>query len=113
MSVLQKKITLDCAPVVAFDVFTRQMPKWWPVDSHSVSAGSGDVPATLIVERKRDGQIVEIDKQGNSHLWGNFQAYEAPYRVNIAWHVDEPAISATNIEVVFGMETHGETAVVL
>ncbi len=113
MSVLQKRIAIDCAPVIAFEVFTYNMAKWWPMDTHSVSAGSGALPANLIVERKENGRIVEIDGNGKSHLWGHFQIYQAPFRVLIAWHVNEPPNRLTYIEVVFGMETNGKTIAVL
>lgn len=113
MPVLQKRITLKCAPVVAFDVFTFDMAKWWPMDTHSVSAGIDKLPAILIVERKEGGRIVEVDSDGNTHLWGHFQVYQAPFRVLIAWHVGEPPDRSSYIEVVFGMETNGSTSVVL
>ncbi|MCK4862507.1 MAG: hypothetical protein KAS85_11395 [Rhodobacteraceae bacterium] len=113
MSVLQKRVTLDCAPVIAFEVFTYDMAKWWPMESHSISAGNATLPANLIVERKEDGRIIEIDSNGKAHLWGHFQIYQAPFRVLIAWHVNEPSDRSTYIEVVFGMETNGKTIAVL
>lgn len=113
MSVLQKRITLNCAPIVAFEVFTSEMSKWWPMETHSISAGNNTLPASLIVERAEGGRIVEVDSNGKSHPWGHFQVYQAPFRVLIAWHVDEPPDHSTYIEVVFGMETNGTTSVVL
>ena len=113
MSVLQKRIVLDCAPVVAFKVFTYDMAKWWPMDAHSISAGNGKLPANLIVERKEDGRILEIDNTGKAHLWGHFQIYQAPFRVLIAWHVNELPSKSTYIDVVFGMETNGKTVTAL
>ena len=113
MSVLQKRIMLDCAPVIAFEVFTYDMAKWWPMETHSISAGNATLPANLIVERKEDGRIVEIDSNGKAHLWGHFQIYQAPFRVLIAWHVNELPSRSTYIEIVFGMETNGKTIVVL
>ena len=113
MSVLQKRITLNCAPIVAFEVFTSDMSKWWPMDTHSISAGNNTLPASLIVERAEGGRIVEVDSNGKSHPWGHFQVYQAPFRVLIAWHVDESPDHSTYIEVVFGMETDGSTSVVL
>ena len=113
MSVLQKRITLNCAPLVAFEVFTYDMAKWWPMKTHSVSAGNCTLPANLIVERKEGGRIVEIDGDGNTHLWGHFQVYQAPFRVLIAWHVDDTPDHSTYIEIVFGMETNGTTTAVL
>lgn len=113
MSILQKKISLDCAPIVAFEVFTSDMSKWWPMETHSISAGNKTLPASLIIERTEGGRIVEIDSNGKAHPWGHFQVYQAPFRVVIAWHVDEPADHSTYIEVVFGMETNGTTSIVL
>lgn len=113
MSVLQKRITLNCAPIVAFEVFTSEMAKWWPMDTHSISAGNNTLPASLIVERSEDGRIVEIDSNGKAHPWGHFQDFQAPSRVLIAWHVDDTPDHSTYIEVVFGMETNGVTTVVL
>jgi len=113
MPAVQKKITLNCAPVTAFDVFINKMSDWWPMETHSISAGANTLPANLIVERARDGRIVEVDSDGNTHLWGSFETYQAPSRVIIAWHVGEPASRSTYIEVVFGMETNGTTSVVL
>lgn len=113
MSVLQKRIVLDCAPVIAFEVFTYDMANWWPMDSHSISAGSGAFPSKLIVERKENGRIFEVDGNGKAHLWGHFQIYQPPFRVLIAWHVNDTPDHATYIEVVFGMETNGKTSAVL
>lgn len=113
MKVLQKRITLDCAPVLAFRVFTNDMAKWWPMDTHSVSAGNNVLPAKLILECGGCGRIVEIDGNGKAHPWGHFQDFQTPFRVLIAWHVDDTPDHSTYIEVVFGMETNGVTTVVL
>ncbi len=58
MSVFQKRITVSCVPLVAFEVFTFDIAKWWPMETHSVSASNGTLPANLIVSGHEGDRLV-------------------------------------------------------
>ncbi len=96
-----KTITVPCPPERAFDLFTRDIAKWWPLDKNSVSAMSGHVARDILLDPQLGGEIHEIDHQGNQLLWGSFAAFSRPERLVINWHINRPANEATIVEVLF------------
>jgi uncharacterized protein YndB with AHSA1/START domain len=96
-----KTITVPCAPERAFDLFTRDIATWWPLDKNSCSAMSGHVARDLELDAKQGGEIWEIDYQGERLLWGSFAEFTPSSRVRINWHINSPADQATMVEVAF------------
>ena len=94
----------------AFDVFTREIETWWPLETHSIRASrDGGRPQELHLELREGGRFYERT-DGEELLWGSVLVYDPPRRIVIEWQVN-PANPATEIEVTFtreGLGTHVE-----
>jgi uncharacterized protein YndB with AHSA1/START domain len=93
----------------AFQLFTRDIGAWWPVETHHV--GDGQV-ASVVFEGRPGGRIYERDRDGLTADWGRVLAWEPPSRVVFTW---EPTAAsrgaATEVEVRFVAEDAGMTRV--
>jgi len=90
-------IPLDCPAEHAFDVWTRRIADWWPVD-HTVSAETG---LTVILEPRAGGRIYERMADGTEHDWGEVTAWEPPRRLVYLWHLRRDRADATDVELRF------------
>ncbi len=96
-----KTITVPCPPAQAFQLFTRDIASWWPLDKNSVSAMSGKVARDIELDPREGGEITEIDHEGARVLWGSITDYSPPSRLGLAWHINRPASEATSVTVTF------------
>lgn len=80
----------------AFDTWVRRIGMWWPRD-HTVS---GD-PAAIEVEPFVGGLIVERDRAGIAHPWGQVVRWEPPRRIDYLWHLMFSPDEATTVSVTF------------
>jgi uncharacterized protein YndB with AHSA1/START domain len=106
---IRRSVTVKAPPARAFEVFTRQMQAWWPLETHSIRAGREDrPPEELHLELRVGGRFYE--KTGDDeHRWGSVLACEPPHRIVLEWQVN-PSRPATEIEVTF-TEVDGGTRV--
>ena len=56
---INKAIDVSTDPATAFSIFTERLDAWWPLDTNSVSAMSGEVSKSLELEPRVGGQVVE------------------------------------------------------
>jgi uncharacterized protein YndB with AHSA1/START domain len=104
-----KELTVPGPPEQAFDLFTRRMAEWWPLERFSVGEARA---VTVDFPTRVGGDIVETIDDGTSAIWGTVTALEAPVYVAFTWHPGEPAAEATSVEVRFA-EHDGATRVTL
>ena len=80
----------------AFEVFTRRIGDWWPLQRYSCF----EEDATGVVfEAER---IVERSKSGEEAVWGEILAWEPPFRIAFTWHPGaEAGAPMTEVEVRF------------
>ena len=102
---IRKTIHVDASPEHAFEVFTRRIGSWWPLETHSPGAMLGSPPRELQLEPREGGRFYEVGDSGE-HSWGRVLAYDPPRRVVIEWNVNH-ANPATEIEVTFTPEAGG------
>ena len=73
---LRREIIVDTDPATAFEVFTAQIGRWWPIAEKGVFGADAMVAF--------DGeQIVERSADGQSDLWGTVRPWHPmmrPYR---------------------------------
>ena len=93
-----KSVSLTIAPAEAFDLFTKQMSSWWPLDSHSVGE---DQARSVRFEPTIGGRIVEITEDGVEHEWGKVTAWDAGERVEFTWFPGLPPDQQTVVDVRF------------
>jgi uncharacterized protein YndB with AHSA1/START domain len=97
---IRRSVTVRAPLERAFDVFTRQMQTWWPLETHSIRAGRDKrPPEELHLEPRAGGRFYE--KTGDEeHRWGNVLVCEPPHRIVFEWQVN-PSRPATEVEVTF------------
>ncbi|KNG93478.1 SRPBCC domain-containing protein [Pseudaestuariivita atlantica] len=105
---------VDATPEQAFDAFTRHMAAWWPLDTHSMSAGRLKSPArTVTVALHEGGEIVEVDAEGGRHVWGVIRTWAPPEQLAFSWFVGRTPKEATHVTVHFAPTDDGRCAVTL
>ncbi|MFH5823866.1 SRPBCC domain-containing protein [Georgenia sp. AZ-5] len=104
---LVKTVTVPVGVDRAFELFTEEMSRWWPLVTHSV----GEAQATgVTLEGRLGGRIVETLADGSTSVWGTVTAWEPPGVVAFTWHPGRGADEATAVEMHF-TEADGGTFV--
>jgi activator of Hsp90 ATPase-like protein len=100
-------VTVSVPPERAFEVFTREVATWWPVQTHSIT----DAPDAVVFEEREGGEVYEL-KGDERHHWAWVRAWDPPRRFALEWKVAPEAAASTDLEVAF--EPHeGGTRVTL
>ena len=94
----------------AFELYTRDIGKWWPTGTHSL--GQAEV-ASVLMEPCTGGRIFERWKDGTEKLWGTISVWEKGQRVVHSWHVSTDPDHASEVEVRFAALGGNRTRVTL
>jgi hypothetical protein len=98
------KVAVPCAPERAFACFTRDIARWWPRATHSVSeAACQDVA----IEPRIGGAIVETADNGTRHPWGTITRWEPGAALAFSWHPGRTDETAQWVEILFAPTTTG------
>lgn len=91
----------------AFEVFTRDIGRWWPLATHHI--GKADA-ATAVLEPFAGGRWFERGVDGSECDWGKVLAFEPPRRVVLGWEIsaDWKHDSAIQTEVEVRFSDAGE-----
>lgn len=110
---IRKRVIVPLDPNRAFALFTDGIDRWWPKDSHSLSArdGAGDA-ARVRVEPKAGGRVIETLADGSEAPWATVAAWEPGARFAMRWYVGRDEEEATFVDVRF-REIDGGTEVEL
>lgn len=98
---IRKTVTVPLRPDEAFDVFTRDLFHWWPMDTHSLSAAKGALPTAVTVEPREGGQIMETLPDGSTAPWGRVTTWDRGRAFGVLWHVGRDEAQATDLDLVF------------
>ena len=98
---IEKTIEVGCDADRAFEIFTTEINRWWPLDAHSVSAMDGKAAQSILLDPKVGGALTEISHDGQQHRWGTVKAWEPAKRLVLAWHINTPVSEATEVELTF------------
>ena len=90
------EVVVPCPPDRAFDYFTRDIGRWWPLASHSLG---GRTPSTSRFEPREGGRLVETLRDGDEHTWGTVTAWQPGRRVAFSWHLDRDPATAQYVDV--------------
>ena len=91
-------VVVPCDPARAFDYFTRDIARWWPLATHSCAEEDA---ASVAFEPRPGGRLVETARDGTEHPWGTVSAWEPGRRVAFSWHPGRDPATAQWIEVAF------------
>jgi uncharacterized protein YndB with AHSA1/START domain len=94
---LRLAFEVDCPPAHAFDVWTRQISRWWPAD-HTATGVPG---SRVVLEGRPGGRIFERTPAGEEVDWGEVSAWEPPDRLVYWWHLRRDRADATEVEIAF------------
>lgn len=103
---VEKRLHVRLAPAAAFELFTRDLSRWWPLATHSCAGA--DALRTRFADRV-GGQVVEETRDGRGHVWGTLLAWEPPHRFVMTWHPGSDPAQATRVEVSFDAADDGGT----
>ncbi|WP_068111980.1 SRPBCC domain-containing protein [Tropicimonas marinistellae] len=98
---VRKSIRVPISASEAFDRFTRDMPEWWPLRSHSMSASEGKQPRGVTLQPHTGGRIREIRHDGDVAEWATITIWEPGRRLALDWYVGRRRAEATQIDVSF------------
>jgi uncharacterized protein YndB with AHSA1/START domain len=101
---LVKTVVVGCSPEHAFEVFTRDINLWWPVEGHSLGEEKVDL---VVFEQQDGGRVLERWHDGTECVWGVVSTWEPPRRVTFSWHPNPEAKDRTDIEVTFEPSADG------
>lgn len=101
-----KRLRLRLPMRDAFELFTRELQRWWPLETHSCSL---DRSARLEIDGRVGGLLTERAPDGKIHCWGTLLEWEPPRRFAMCWHPGRDADEATHVEVQFEEEGDGCT----
>jgi uncharacterized protein YndB with AHSA1/START domain len=86
---------VPCGTHAAFDYFTRDIARWWPLAQYSCSE---ERAAGVSFD---GGKLVETDRDGKQYVWGTVLAWEPGRCLVMTWHPGTPPEIATTITVTF------------
>lgn len=98
---------VGCPAEHAFDVWTAQISRWWPV-AHTVSCEDG---LTVVLEGRLGGRILERTPTGTEFEWGEITIWEPPSRLAYLWHLRSDRADATEVELRFVDQGNSTTRV--
>jgi uncharacterized protein YndB with AHSA1/START domain len=101
---VNKSLVVNCSPERAFEVFTREIGSWWPLEKHSIGE---DKVTEVVFEEGVGGRIFERLEGGGEGEWGRLLAWEPPARFVMSWYPGKDAAQATELEVRFTAEGDG------
>lgn len=89
---------VPCAPSPAFEYFTRDIGRWWPLSRHSCSQARA---AGVSFEEGVGGKLIETDLDGREYVWGTVLAWEPGRKVTFSWHPGKPPDTALTVAITF------------
>ena len=91
---VHKTIEVNASRQHAFDVFTRQIATWWPLDYHI-----GELDAVeVVIEPLTGGRWYERAADGSTCDWGRVLLWEPPTRVVLMWQISADWKADSTIE---------------
>lgn len=92
------RVRVALAPAEAFDLFTRQIARWWPFRGHSAF---DEDAVDLKIDGRVGGGVTEVARDGSTCTWGQVTAWAPPGRFAMHWHPGLPDAQATLLQVRF------------
>ena len=98
-----KRVAVRVPPARAFELFARDLARWWPVAQFH----TGPDPVDCAIEPRAGGRILERSADGHETSWGTVVAYEPPHRLAFSWVVGLSAGQDQLIDIRFTPEGNG------
>ncbi|MEM0950017.1 MAG: SRPBCC domain-containing protein [Pseudomonadota bacterium] len=99
---IRKTVTVPLDPLAAFELFAKDIDRWWPKETHSLAAGSGKgAQARVRVEPRPGGRVIETLPDGTEAPWADVEHYIPGTRLTLRWYVGQTPEQATLVDVRF------------
>lgn len=107
-SEVTKSLTVRAPVEIAWRVFTAEIGKWWPLESHKIGAVRA---VDAVIEPRAGGRWYERGEDGSSCDWGRVLVWEPPGRLVLTWEITadwkhDPGLK-TEVEVTFAASEEG------
>ncbi len=93
-----REVEVKVSPERAFEVFTRRMGDWWPLEAYSIAE---ERAVGVRVEEFVGGKVFEVVEDGKEWEWAEILVWDPPQRLVMAWHPTEERVTSTEVEVRF------------
>jgi uncharacterized protein YciI len=94
---IRREVIVKTNPERAFALFTDEIGEWWPVQTHSVWAGSVAFEGDALVERTADDETI----------WAEVLEWNPPLTFTMTWHPGSDPAEATQVRVDFTAHDDG------
>ena len=91
---VRRQILVPLSSAESFEIFTRDIGRWWPMGEHSVDGAGGTVSFT-------GRALVETTSTGNSSVWGEVLEWIPGRLLRMTWHPGGTPERATEVRVTF------------
>ena len=91
-------VAVDAPPARAFDYFTRDIGRWWPLARFSCG---GQDALDVRFEPQVGGGILERTRDGTLHRWGTVTAWAPGRHLRFTWHPGRDDRAAQWVELAF------------
>jgi len=108
LAAVEHRVQVALAPAEAFDLFTRQIARWWPFRGHSCY---GDEAVDVVFEARVGGAVDEVSRSGERMAWGTITAWTPPEGFSMRWFPGLAEREATVLQVRFRALSGGGTEV--
>jgi uncharacterized protein YndB with AHSA1/START domain len=96
---VRREVVVATEPQRAFEAFTDQIGRWWPMGTHSVFGDEASVAF-------EGGRLVERLGSEESE-WGRVLEWEPPRLLRLTWRPGNPETEATELTVRFSAHRGG------
>lgn len=103
---VRQSTTVKATREHTFQTFTERLAEWWPLDPFSFG-GSARI-ATVTLDPRVGGEVVEHWEDGTARPWGTLLTWEPPESLSMTWNVTG---APTEIGLHFTAVTHHVTRV--
>ncbi len=93
-----RTVEVSVAPERAFEVFTRRMGDWWPLQMFSISE---EKAVGVRFGEEVGGKVFEVVDDGTEWEWAQVLVWDPPHRLVMAWHPTKEHTVSTEVEVRF------------
>ena len=105
---VEHSVQVALTPSEAFELFTRQMARWWPFRGHSCW---GEEAAEVLFEPRVGGAVTELARDGRRMAWGTITEWSPPGGFAMRWFPGLDEAQATLLRVRFVAAGVGRTEV--
>jgi hypothetical protein len=95
---VEKRVRVRLGVAEAFDLFTREIARWWPLRTYACDPASA---TSVTLEAGVGRRVFETGADGTQRTWGTVTRWNPPHAFAMTWHPGQPEELATHVAVFF------------